>query len=62
MFQIAFSRPPTAPERAKYERYFLAQKESLGGSDPQRAAAAAEGALAATCHVALASNEFIYVD
>ena len=62
LFQIAFSRPPTAAERAKYEGYFLAQKAALGGADPERAAAAAAQALAATCHVALASNEFIYVD
>ncbi len=62
MFLIAFSRPPTAAERAKFGGYFLKQKETMGGADPNLAAQAAEKAFAATCLVALASNEFIYVD
>jgi hypothetical protein len=54
VFQIAFARLPTDAERAKYSEYFAKQK----AADPQ----AAEKALAASCLVALASNEFIYVD
>jgi hypothetical protein len=53
MFLIAFSRTPTAAERAKFGAYFSRQKESM--SDAGKA-------LAATCLVALATNEFIYID
>ncbi len=62
VFQIAFSRPPTDAERAKFGGYFSRQKELLGAADPKLAAAAVEKALAATCLVALASSEFIYID
>ncbi len=59
LFQVAFSRMPTDAERAKFGEYFSRQKELIGGAD---AKVAAEKALAATCLVALATNEFIYVD
>ncbi len=59
MFQIAFSRLPSGAERTKFGAYFSRQKELIGGTDPKLAA---EKALAATCLVALATNEFIYVD
>jgi hypothetical protein len=59
VFQIAFSRTPHAAERAKFGAYFSRQKELIGGTDPKLAT---EKALTATCLVALATNEFIYVD
>ena len=62
VFRIAFSRMPTDAERAKFSGYFLRLKESMGGADPKLAAQATEKALAAICRVALAMNEFIYID
>jgi hypothetical protein len=62
VFRIAFSRMPTDAERAKFSGYFLRLKESMGGADPKLATQATEKALAAICRVAVAMNEFIYID
>jgi hypothetical protein len=52
-FRIALTRRPTDAERAKFGAYFSRQKELLGSE---------EKALAETCVVLLATNEFVYVD
>jgi hypothetical protein len=57
-YQIAFSRNPTDPERARMLEFIELQRVAAGG-DPKEGL---RKALVEFCHVLLCLNEFVYVD